>query len=341
MAVDRSLLAKALGKTTAQTYLDASPNERALLQGQEISKFAMNSSNFGGGQARGVGLAAQLATAGVGAFTQYRAQKDINEQEIASQTQFSKQFPHLADIASTLSPETRQAYTLEIIKASLPKAADNQIISGEQGYFAVDKNNPSTKAQPVMGTDGQIIKPQRPASTTVNVGEQQGFKNETQLRGEYSDKSKNFIGVKEGFEKVKESVQNPSPAGDISTVFAYMKTLDPQSTVREGEFAQLAKAKPLLEKFGLEALENVWKGERLTSSQRNDIVTKSRSLYDRANASQAKLTNQYTDIAKRNRLDPQNVIIDFSTTTGSAPSGKVPAAGKFTSSNGVSYEVSN
>jgi len=130
MAVDRSLLAQALGKTTSQSYLDASPNQRALLQGQEISKFAMDSSNFGSGQARGVGLAAQLATAGVGAFTQYRAQKDLNEQELASQQQFGKQFPFLADIASTLSPETRQAYTLETIKASL-KTAEPQSSFGK------------------------------------------------------------------------------------------------------------------------------------------------------------------------------------------------------------------
>jgi hypothetical protein len=100
-----------------------------------------------------------------------------------------------------------------------------------------------------------------------------------------------------------------------------MKTLDPQSTVREGEFAQLSNAKPLLEKYGLQNLEKVWKGERLTPSQRNDIVIKSRALYDRANLSQEKLANQYTDIAKRNKLNPQNVIIDFSTTTGAAPSG--------------------
>jgi hypothetical protein len=313
MAVDRSLLAQALSQGQAN-----------LQTGQNISKFAMDSSNFGSGQARGVGLAAQLATAGIGAFTQYRAQKDLNEQELSSQAQFAKQFPHLADIASTLSADTRQAYTLETIKASLPKAADNQIISGEGGYFSVDKNNPNATASPIMGAGGQVIKPQKPSSTTINVGEQQGFKNETQLRGEYSDKSKNFIGVKEGFEKVKESVQNPSPAGDISTIFAYMKTLDPQSTVRENEFAQLSKAKPLLENFGLQALEKVWKGEKLTTSQRNDIVIKSRGLYDRANASQSKLANQYTDIAKRNKLDPQNVIIDFSTTTDSAPSTQAP-----------------
>ena len=118
MAVDRKLLAQALGQSTPQGI-----NAQNLKTGQSISDFVMDSSNFGSGQARGIGLAAQLPTAGVGAYTQYKAQKDINEQELASQSQFSKQFPHLSDIASTLSPETRQAYTLESLKNTL-KAND-------------------------------------------------------------------------------------------------------------------------------------------------------------------------------------------------------------------------
>lgn len=130
MAVNRSLLAKALGKTSPSNYLSADSSQRALLEGQDISQFAMNSSNFGSGQARDVGLAAQLATAGIGAYTQYKAQKNLNEKELASQEAFAKQFPHLADIASTLSPETRQAYTLETIKASL-KTAEPQSSFGK------------------------------------------------------------------------------------------------------------------------------------------------------------------------------------------------------------------
>jgi len=129
MAVDRSLLAQALGKTTAQSFLDSSPNERALLKGNEISKFAMDSSNFGSGQARGVGLAAQLATAGIGAWAQNRARKEIAEKEVASQQSFAQQFPQYADMASQLSPETRQAYIVAKLSADL-KAANPEPLTG-------------------------------------------------------------------------------------------------------------------------------------------------------------------------------------------------------------------
>lgn len=118
MAVNRNILAQALANATPQ-----GANAQNLKAGQDISEFAMNSANFGSGQARGIGLAAQLATAGIGAYTQYKAQKDIVEQELSSQAVFAKQFPHLADIASTLSADTREAYTLESLKNTL-KADD-------------------------------------------------------------------------------------------------------------------------------------------------------------------------------------------------------------------------
>lgn len=318
MAVDRKLLKSSLAKSN-NSYLDASEAEQQLLTGKDISQFAIDSGNFGSGKAGYAGLAAQLATAGIGAYTTYKARQKIVENEAVAQQSFAAQFPQFADLASQLSPETRQAYTLEVLKSNLPKAADNQIISGEQGYFSVNKSNPASMAQPIMGADGQIIKPQKPSSTTINVGEQQGFKNETTLRGEYLDKSKDFVGTKQGYEKVKEAINDPSPVGDIAAIYGFMKAQDPTSTVRESEFATLANAQPLLEKYGMTNMKKVWKGERLTPEQRNDILVKTSKIYDRSAAGQDKLAKQYSDIAVRNGLDPNNIIIDSGTTMKDSP----------------------
>lgn len=316
MATDRKLLTQAL--------IAASPQER-LLQGQQTSNLAMNSGNFGGGQARGIGLAAQLATAGIGAFSQYKARQEMAEIETATRESFKQSNPQFADIADTLSADTINKFNAEKLAASL-KAPETQILSGEGGYFSVDKN--TLKATPVMSANGQVIKPQKPASTTINVGEQQGFKNETQLRGEYFDKSKDFIAVKGGFEKVKESLKDPSPVGDIAAIYGFMKAQDPTSTVRESEFATLDQAKPLLEKYGLESYKTAWEGRRLTPNQRNDILTKTAAIYNRANKSQERITNQYTDIAKRSNLNPQNVISDFGTTIEDSQTPKAPSGFK-------------
>lgn len=120
MAVDRSLLKKTL---SANNYLKASEAQKDLLNAKDISDFAMNSANFGSGKAGSTGLAAQLGTAGIGAYGQYKAKQQILDNEVTSQQAFGAQFPQYAELASQLSPETRQAYTVEAMKSSL-KAQD-------------------------------------------------------------------------------------------------------------------------------------------------------------------------------------------------------------------------
>jgi hypothetical protein len=376
MAVDRSLLAQALGKTTSQSYLDASPSQRALLQGQEISKFAMDSSNFGSGQARGVGLAAQLATAGVGAFTQYRAQKDLNEQELASQQQFGKQFPFLADIASTLSPETRQAYTLETIKASLPKAADNQIISGEQGYFAVNKNNPAAQPQPIMGADGQIIKPQKPASTTINVGNDL---NKTLTKVDEKVLEKSFEAqaaadeIAPSLNRAKEILTDYKTGAAADLIAGGQKIASaatggkyqPKSLAQFEELDSISKeiGAQTLKLFGGSDTEKELQVAIRTGILPSDTRESNRNKLERKLAAvevlqkkpslQTDWINENGSILRKNNQgqsfseswrDYQKMAFKerLGQPAQSFPAqSKAPVSGKFTSSNGVSYEVSN
>lgn len=302
MAVNRSLLAQALGKSsTPSNYLSADASQRQLMTGQNISQMAMDSSNFGGGAARGIGLAAQLATAGIGAYTQYKAQKDINEQELASQQQFAKQFPHLADIAPTLSPETRQAYTIESLKQGL--AANDPMKQLELQGKQLD----------IQKTQAEIGKLRKETATAGQPDPEKTFKNATSLRQDYLANSKTFQGAKDGYERVIASAENPSAAGDLSLIFGYMKTLDPNSTVREGEFATAESARGLPQSL-VAKYNKVVSGERLTSEQRADFVDRATKLYNQAEKSQNKIAEQYTNIAKRNQINPQDVVVDFSTT---------------------------
>ncbi len=144
------------------------------------------------------------------------------------------------------------------------------------------------------------------------------FKNTTALRNDYLGNSKVFQGVREGHERVIASSQDPSPAGDLSLIFGYMKALDPNSTVREGEFAQAAKSGSLGDKIQ-NSYNQIASGKRLTASQRKDFVDRSQKLYDQAEKSQTKTVDQYKKIAQRNGLNPEDVIIDFNTTAKKEP----------------------
>ena len=135
MAVKRNAMAQALAKpqtvqriapvATTSQYSD--PNAQ-LAYGQGLVNKAVSGQGFDPQGGWGV-AAAQIATAGIGAWAQNRARKDIAEKEVASQQAFAQSYPEYANMASQLSPETRQAYTVAKMSQDL-KAANPEPLTG-------------------------------------------------------------------------------------------------------------------------------------------------------------------------------------------------------------------
>lgn len=94
--------------TRARSTVDRRLLQQALQQAQGISAAAERGEGFDPRGGLPV-LAAQLATAGIGAFAQNRARKQLAEQEQQAQQAFAAQFPQFAGLAGQLTPETRQA----------------------------------------------------------------------------------------------------------------------------------------------------------------------------------------------------------------------------------------
>lgn len=139
------------------------------------------------------------------------------------------------------------------------------------------------------------------------------FKMTSELREKLADKSKDFVTVRNGYEAVQTSTKDPSAAGDLSLIFAYMKMLDPGSTVREGEFANAQNSGSIPETIRAKYNKAI-SGERLTQSQRNDFLNRASKIYTQSAKTQQKLVTQYADIAKRNNLPVEDVTLDFGTT---------------------------
>jgi hypothetical protein len=86
----------------------------------------------------------------------------------------------------------------------------------------------------------------------------------------------NFIEVSSNNDRITSALD--SAAGDISLIFAFMKMLDPGSTVREGEFATAQNSGSVN--------ENVWAaynkavtGERLVPSRRADFKNQAKAIF--------------------------------------------------------------
>lgn len=122
------------------------------------------------------------------------------------------------------------------------------------------------------------------------------------------DDIKDFKTVRSAFSTI--SSIGDSAAGDLSLVFAYMKILDPGSTVREGEQATAQNARGVPET--VRNLWNQWQtGQRLTPQQRADFKAEARAIYSSRLPAYEIAKNQFRRIAVESGLDPDLVFRDL------------------------------
>lgn len=203
---------------------------------------------------------------------------------------------------------------------------DREALAQEMGFpsFADAPTDKKTEInKEVKRREDERLKLQ---ATQVNLqtGGQQ-FQQADTMRKEYLAQSKTFTNVRDSYKRVQASADNPSPAGDLSLIFAYMKMLDPQSVVRESEFRVAETARPLLERAGIswDRIGSVWEGKRLTNSQRNDFLNRANRLYEQQSESQNRLTSEFRRVASSQGVDPEKVIVDLGPSPTLKPSGKV------------------
>jgi hypothetical protein len=136
------------------------------------------------------------------------------------------------------------------------------------------------------------------------------FKDSMALRKEFLSQSTDFQKVRDAYTRVVGSAQKPSPAGDLSLIFNYMKMLDPGSVVRESEFATAASSGS----YGQRIQANVQKvlsGKRLAPAMRADFVKKSGTLMEGMQKQHKKREKSYGDIADKNNFSRDEVVVDI------------------------------
>lgn len=126
-----------------------------------------------------------------------------------------------------------------------------------------------------------------------------------------------------GLDKVRSAAKDPSAAGDLALVFGLMKTLDPTSTVREGEFANAQNATGVPER-----IRNMWNrtmtGERLAPEQRTEFVATAESQFGAYKRRAEPLISGYRKLALDQGLDPSRIILDGLVVGDEAPTSAAP-----------------
>ena len=133
---------------------------------------------------------------------------------------------------------------------------------------------------------------------------------EQKLRKEFQGLTKDFRDVRDAYTRIESSAEDPSAAGDLALIFNYMKVLDPGSVVRESEFATAQNSAGVPDRIR-NIYNKVLSGQRLGVEQRKDFVGRGRQLYEGRLAQYKKTSNQFTSLAQRSRLNPENVVLDL------------------------------
>lgn len=149
----------------------------------------------------------------------------------------------------------------------------------------------------------------RSGATNVNVGGQQEFGNLNALATQFRTDIGDAQIVASSYGTVLAAAQDPSPAGDMALVFAYMKMLDPGSAVREGEYATAENAGSIPERIRAQYNKAI-DGERFTPAQRGDFVDRAKRLAAQRQAQIQPVLGRYRRRAESANLDPSLIIFD-------------------------------
>lgn len=127
------------------------------------------------------------------------------------------------------------------------------------------------------------------------------------LSDDYEQQSKNFYTVRDAYSRIQSSAENPSAAGDMSLIFAYMKILDPNSVVRETEYATAQNAGSIPERVRA-AYNSAVDGKKLSEAQRNDFVDRAGTIFTGAKKQQDAVAKEFETRAGQYGV-PANLVV--------------------------------
>lgn len=180
-----------------------------------------------------------------------------------------------------------------------PNGNVKQVYQPQNGQQTVSALNAPYREAPIQGGTND---PLAPAAK---------FSNEGKLRDDYAKEIAPYVAAREGYQKVISAAGDHTQAGAIAMVFGVMKTLDPSSTVREGEQAQVQNSGTIPQSItnlynkllgGTGSLDDAQRAQFANMAQHQFGVYQ--KTFDAAN-------QRYGGLAQSYGMDPRNVVRSF------------------------------
>lgn len=146
-----------------------------------------------------------------------------------------------------------------------------------------------------------------------------------QLRDDLRTDTKNFQTISQAYGQIQQA-KDGHPVSDIALMYAYMKMLDPNSVVREGEYATAQNAGGL-PAMVINQYNKLIGGGKLSGEVRGQFLNQAERVYGQSKSDAQQIEGKYREIAQKNGLDPGQVIIDKSSTAEGPKKGDKKAHG--------------
>ena len=156
---------------------------------------------------------------------------------------------------------------------------------------------------------------ERQAKLDENSQKQQVFNQANTLRDEFNNSiaTKNYQTVQPNIGTINTVWKDPSKtnaAGDMAGIFAYMKMLDPNSTVREGEYAK-AEQTAGIPTYVSNLYNKALTGENSSEGQRRNFMEAANKMNSNFTKELDKNISRYKNIAQRNNINIKDVTQGF------------------------------
>lgn len=135
------------------------------------------------------------------------------------------------------------------------------------------------------------------------------IKTSKDLRAEIYKETGEFQKITNAFDRIAVSGKEPTAAGDLSLIFNYMKMLDPNSVVRESEFATAANAAGVPDRVR-NVFNKIVSGKRLAPTQRKQFIGEAKKLFDSANRRNEKTLDFYRSYGERIGVPVEDIIVE-------------------------------
>lgn len=203
----------------------------------------------------------------------------------------------------------------ESVNEAIIRASEFLTITAQKAQEFLSRDDALKLGVPFGTTVGEAkamnLTPKKEEELLGNLTEQQiGILERLQVRVLKDPDIKEFIEIRNGFERVNTGANRNDSVGDLALVNGYARMLDPGGVVRPSEFKTVEEAQGFFQQL-LNTKDKIFEGDRLTEKMRATFADGAKDLYNDRLDDHQKAIDFYTNFADTFEIPTELVLRDF------------------------------